>query len=53
MVIERVNQRPVRSAAELERTLDGLKPGDVVSFDVAIPAADGVQRAIRNVEVPE
>jgi serine protease Do len=53
MVIERINRKPVRSVSDLDKVLDDLKPGDVVSFDVAVPAEGGANRFIVNVEVPE
>ena len=52
MVIERLERNPVRSEADLDEILDDLKPGDVASFDVAVPAEEGVSRFIVNVEVP-
>ena len=52
MIVRKVNQKQVRSAAELDRILEGLKAGDVASFDVVIPLQEGVQRAILNVEIP-
>jgi serine protease Do len=52
MVIERLERTPVRSVADLDKILDNLKPGEVASFDVAVPAEDGVSRFIVNVEVP-
>jgi serine protease Do len=56
MVIERVNRKPIRSPEDLQKALEDLKPGEVVSFDIALPSADepdGFSRLILNVRVPK